>query len=107
MTLWGTPITGASHRRLALRLTSAVDTPAQAWRKRAACRGLEASLFHPVDIDGHDDDAAESAKAICQRCPVREACLEYALSAPENHGVWGGLTARERRRELRRRKRSA
>ena len=35
-------------------------------------------------------------------CPVREACLEHALAVREKHGVWGGLTERERRRVIRR-----
>ena len=41
------------------------------------------------------------------QCPVREACLEHAIAVREKHGVWGGLTARERRRLIRRRRRSA
>ena len=38
---------------------------------------------------------------------MREACLEHALAVREKHGVWGGLTERERRRVLRQRRRSA
>lgn len=37
------------------------------------------------------------AKEICTDCGVREACLEYALSIREQHGIWGGLTENERR----------
>jgi WhiB family redox-sensing transcriptional regulator len=35
---------------------------------------------------------------------VREACLEFALEHDERAGVWGGMSARERRayRRLRR-----
>lgn len=32
----------------------------------------------------------ESAKALCQECPLREQCLEGALSRAEPWGVWGG-----------------
>jgi hypothetical protein len=28
---------------------------------------------------------------------VRAACLDYALSIREPHGIWGGLTEAERR----------
>ncbi|HUE61162.1 MAG TPA: WhiB family transcriptional regulator, partial [Acidimicrobiales bacterium] len=35
------------------------------------------------------------------------ACLEWALAVREKDGVWGGATERERRRILRRRRRSA
>lgn len=32
----------------------------------------------------------ERAKALCQSCPVRVACLAGALSRQERWGVWGG-----------------
>ncbi len=32
----------------------------------------------------------ESAKALCQECPVRAMCLEGALQRREPWGVWGG-----------------
>jgi WhiB family transcriptional regulator, redox-sensing transcriptional regulator len=72
------------------------------WRKLGACRGLDASIFYPDD----DDDAA-AAKAVCEGCGVRAACLEHALISREKAGVWGGATERERRRIIRQRRRSA
>ncbi len=30
-------------------------------------------------------------------CPIRAECLQYALSTGESHGVWGGLTEKQRR----------
>jgi WhiB family redox-sensing transcriptional regulator len=72
------------------------------WRELGACRGLEPSIFYP-----DEDDNAEDAKDICQQCSVRVACLEFALSAREKQGVWGGATERERRRMIRQRRRSA
>jgi len=72
------------------------------WRELGACRGLEPSIFYP------DDDAeADDAKAVCEHCSVRVACLEFALSAREKQGVWGGATERERRRIIRQRRRTA
>ena len=35
-------------------------------------------------------------KAFVLYCPVKNACLEHALSVPEMYGVWGGLSADER-----------
>lgn len=78
-------------------------TSSDTWRSRARCRGVDPLVFHPVS----DEDDAEDAKAVCALCPVREACLEYAIAAREKDGVWGGLTARERRRVIRQRRRSA
>ena len=75
-----------------------------AWRAKAACHGLDPTIFYP---DPDDDTAAEPAKAVCAECAVREACLEYALGFREKEGVWGGCTERERRRIIRQRRRSA
>ncbi len=77
---------------------------ATTWRRHAACRGLDVEIFYPVTED--DADAAE-AKAICEDCPVRQACLEHALAHREREGVWGGATERERRRIVRQRRKSA
>ncbi|HUF84222.1 MAG TPA: WhiB family transcriptional regulator [Acidimicrobiia bacterium] len=74
------------------------------WREFARCRGVDPEVFYPVS---DDDDDAEEAKSICADCPVREPCLEFALSTREKNGVWGGLTERERRRVLRRRRKTA
>lgn len=42
------------------------------------------------------------AKDVCAACPVRQACLEYALTWGEQ-GVWGGMTEDERKSLSRRR----
>jgi WhiB family redox-sensing transcriptional regulator len=72
------------------------------WRKYARCLGTDPEIFYPAE-----DEDADEAKAICAACPVREPCLEHAIVAREKQGVWGGLTERERRRLIRRRRRSA
>jgi WhiB family transcriptional regulator, redox-sensing transcriptional regulator len=35
-------------------------------------------------------DELERAKAYCQQCPLRAACLAGALERAESCGVWGG-----------------
>ena len=72
------------------------------WHRSAACRGLSAGLFYPVD-----DDAVAAAKAVCASCRVAEDCLEYAIAVREKEGLWGGATERERRSIIRRRRRAA
>ena len=72
------------------------------WRDGGACRGLDPSVFYP-----ETDEAAEIARAVCESCNVRVACLEFALSSREKQGVWGGCTERDRRRIVRQRRRSA
>ena len=42
-------------------------------------------------------ESAEPARQICARCPVRQPCLDYAISHGITHGIWGGLAERDRR----------
>jgi len=62
------------------------------WRARAACRGTDLDVFFP-----ERGESAGPARQVCARCPVCQPCLEYALSNRITHGIWGGLTDRERR----------
>lgn len=45
----------------------------------------------------------EEAKKICNICPVKKECLNYAMQFEKNtsgrSGIWGGLTAKERELE--------
>jgi WhiB family transcriptional regulator, redox-sensing transcriptional regulator len=68
------------------------------WQHRAACRDTDTeAFFNPDYLRGRNKRAREAAaKAICAGCPVREACLEWAVYLGETHGVWGGLTPEER-----------
>lgn len=63
------------------------------WRRVAACTGRPNWLFFP---GRGDTDTLERAKKICRSCIVRTQCLEANLL--EREGVFGGLSARERRR---------
>jgi WhiB family redox-sensing transcriptional regulator len=62
------------------------------WRELAACRGTDLGLFFP----GRGESAGP-ARQVCAACPVWQPCLEYAISNRITHGIWGGLTERERR----------
>ena len=48
----------------------------------------------------------EQAKAVCRRCPVTQSCLDWALRAGQDSGVWGGLSEDERRALKRRQART-
>ena len=37
------------------------------------------------------------AKSLCETCPVLLDCRDYAVDAGEQHGIWGGMTVKERR----------
>jgi hypothetical protein len=64
------------------------------WREQAACRDTNLNMFFP----GRGETAGP-ARQVCARCPVRQPCLDYAISNRIVYGVWGGLTGRERRAE--------
>lgn len=74
-----------------------------AWMNDALCAQVDPDLWFP-EVGG----PTREAKRICARCPVREQCLEYALSddrtsgaSPFNHGIYGGLSPAERKSILR------
>ena len=62
------------------------------WRELAACRGADLEVFFP-----RRGETAGPARRVCAACPVRQACLDYAITNRISHGIWGGLTERERR----------
>lgn len=70
-----------------------------AWMEQGACLDVDPELFHPAS---QLPEAAEPAKRICGRCPVKSDCLAHAMETGQGEGVWGGLDDRERR-SLRRR----
>jgi hypothetical protein len=54
----------------------------------AACAGHDPEVWFNVV-------APAEAKRICNRCPVRELCLE--IFDNEEYGIFGGMTPHERR----------
>lgn len=70
------------------------------WRDSAACQGADLDLFFGV---GYNETAEvrskreAKAKKICTGCPVRDACLNWALDTDIADGVWGGFGEAELR----------
>ena len=62
------------------------------WRELAACRGTGLEVFFPSR-----GESAAPARQVCAACPVRQPCLDYAITNRITYGIWGGLTERERR----------
>jgi WhiB family redox-sensing transcriptional regulator len=74
------------------RDTSAVS---QSWMSRGACQREDPELFFPVTTGGTAIRQVTAAKAVCADCPVRAACLSFAVHTRQ-YGIWGGTTADER-----------
>ena len=83
------PVTGRQPRH---RTPAPPAWSLAAWRDEAACCGAELEVLFPGR-----GESAEPARQICARCPVRQPCLDYAISHGITHGIWGGLADRERR----------
>ncbi len=80
------------------------------WRTLASCRSTDPDLFFPIGTTGPAVSQIEAAKAVCEACPVRAPCLEFALATNQDSGVWGAASEEERRilrkQRLRRRRAS-
>ncbi|MER6528691.1 WhiB family transcriptional regulator [Streptomyces sp. NPDC001508] len=73
-----------------------ITSPDLAWQEEALCAQTGADFFFP-----EPGSSVREAKRICGLCPIRSACLEFALDHDERFGVWGGMSEKERL-ELRR-----
>jgi len=76
------------------------------WKFRGACNGADPGLFDTsnrnnqrlVDKIYPRRNRYAEAKKICNGCVVKLECFSWAMEYEEPTGVWGGLTARERRK---------
>lgn len=66
------------------------------WRHNATCLDEDPELFFPIGNGGPAQLQSVEAKAVCQKCPVRTDCLDWALQRSVV-GIWGGTTVEERR----------
>jgi WhiB family redox-sensing transcriptional regulator len=84
---------------VALTTDSVTHVPAvRDWRALAACRDTAPDLFFPVGSTGLAVEQIEAAKAVCEECAVKDACLKFALETNQDSGIWGGTSEDERRR---------
>jgi hypothetical protein len=85
----------AAARRDPRLMRAVTERHDNAWRTKGVCQTVDPETFFPVPMA-----PADVAIDLCARCPVAGACLAWALSVSDCHGVWGGTTARERRAML-------
>jgi WhiB family redox-sensing transcriptional regulator len=69
---------------------------------QAACRGTDPDLFFKTAVSGGRGGASvtldDEAKAICNSpCPIRLGCLRWAMDSGITDGVFGGVSADDRR----------
>lgn len=78
------------------------DVAEMTWADDALCTEVDIGDLFFVEKGG----STRPAKQVCSQCPVAADCLAYALEHEIEFGVWGGLSARQRR-DLKRASRKA
>ena len=63
------------------------------WRDLSLCNQTDPEIFFP-----EKGGSTRDAKAVCNRCEVRDVCLDNALANNERFGILGGKSERERRK---------
>lgn len=68
------------------------------WQAQGLCRmpGQNPLWWFPENPE--KQFKSQRAKNTCLVCPVIEQCRAWALERHEVHGVWGGMTEKERTR---------
>jgi len=76
--------------------------PLDRWYYHAKCSGMDTEMWFPPRDKAKYKLIADKAKAICfgkdgkSECPVRKECLLSAIEIDEQHGIFGGMSHRER-----------
>jgi WhiB family redox-sensing transcriptional regulator len=66
------------------------------WRKAGACLAADPDLFFPVAAGTAASQESSRALSLCDGCPVKRQCLDFAMQTGEANGIWGGTTPEER-----------
>ena len=84
----GSPLYGGGPARIQVNI--------EAWMNEASCAQVDPELWYSDQVF----DQVEAIQ-ICARCTVRAQCLnrarEHETRTHLTFGIWGGLTAAERR----------
>lgn len=65
------------------------------WMDQAACKNHPTHIFYP-EPGSLNTPNTRLALSICNDCPVRNNCLDHAITNREP-GIWGGQTEQQRR----------
>ncbi len=83
---------------------NAAQRDATTWLNLAACRGTNPDIFFPLtppDGRRRSQDVYAEARSYCDRCEVRQACLDDVMATESPNwrsGMYGGTSPRERDR---------
>jgi WhiB family redox-sensing transcriptional regulator len=68
----------------------------QNWTEDAVCARTDPEAFFP-----EKGGSNRTGKALCDTCPAKAPCLQWALDHNEQYGIFGG-TSREDRQKMKR-----
>lgn len=76
------------HQRLQEAINQVGNVPCMDWP----------DVFFPEDYPHkHErETATRMARDLCNTCPIKEQCFEYAVEAQEPYGIWAGTLPSER-----------
>jgi len=64
------------------------------WMRQAACRGCaDPEMFF-------DNHSIKAINLYCVICNARKRCLKFAQDNEISFGIWGGMTIKERKKNL-------
>lgn len=67
------------------------------WRDdTAACADDPELMYPPGTTWKHHPQQEAEAKAVCRTCPLKDACLQWALDTGDPYSIAGGTTPEER-----------
>lgn len=74
------------------------------WIDDSLCRGRPTQWWFAGDGRNLNSRTSRRAVEICNACPVRTECLDWALSLPQPwHGIFAGMSPQQRQLEKQRR----
>lgn len=89
-TIWVTRHARAYYEGTSVSPRVRINVVSNDWRDDAACGSLDPELFFM-------NPASDVAVETCEGCPVRGACLRYAIETNQDFGLWGAVSAQKRR----------
>lgn len=63
--------------------------------EQASCIGIDTEMFYPEN-NAIELESLQIIKRICNDCPIKDMCLEWAL-CHEREGIWAGTRMHDRR----------
>lgn len=82
-----------SERKIDGGIEYQLEYPSEAF-KQAACANTDVESFYP-DNEMLTKEQSMILERICERCPVKATCLEWAL-CNERYGLWANTTPKQR-----------